>query len=274
MLRKEKCLNRKNHWGRIFCGMEEVLKKIVASADLKVDDFVVEIGPGTGVLTRELVKFSKKVICIEKDEALARELALEFGSDKVKMIADDVLKINLPKVIEGEVESAKYKLVANIPYYITSPIIRLFLETKYPPSEMILLVQREVAERICARPGQMSILSVSVQLYAKPELLFFVGKESFWPVPEVESAVIRIVPFASFKNAPTDEFFRLVRIGFSSKRKTLVNNLSSGLRLSKKVVEEKMKKAGLFSTQRAQELSVEDWKRLFEEFRKTQFEQE
>jgi 16S rRNA (adenine1518-N6/adenine1519-N6)-dimethyltransferase len=165
------------------------------------------------------------------------------------------------------VDNVDYKLVANIPYYITSPIIQLFLETKYPPLEMILMVQKEVAERIVAKPGQMSILAASVQFYARAELLFYVDKTAFWPVPEVDSAVIRISPIMD-RGTQEDrkKFFRVVRAGFSAKRKTLVNNLASSFHLDKIAVEEKIKKAGLSPAVRAQELSVEDWKKLSSSF--------
>ena len=174
---------------------------------------MIEVGSGEGVLTEELVKRAGKVMAIEIDKNLAEKLKNKFKNNKkLEIINDDILKINLPEIINptrspfspvaktrhplpaGEEDNVDYKFVANIPYYITSPIIQLFLETKYPPEEMILMVQKEVAERICARPGEMSILAVSVQYYAKAELLFYVDKKSFWPVPEVDSAVIRIKP--------------------------------------------------------------------------------
>jgi 16S rRNA (adenine1518-N6/adenine1519-N6)-dimethyltransferase len=141
----------------------------------------------------------------------------------------------------------------------------LFLEADCAPKEMILMVQKEVAERIVAEPGKMSILAVSVQYYAKPELLFYVNKQSFEPVPEVDSAVIRIAPTAKHGIRNTDDdkkFFRVVRAGFSAKRKVLINNLANSFHLDKKDLEEKFKKVGISPTARAQELSIEDWKKL------------
>lgn len=285
----------KKSLGQNFLKDKSILNKIIAAADLKANDFVIEIGPGTGILTEELIKQAGKVIAIEKDNELARQLDSRFcGNDKVEIINDDILKINLPEIIKslphpsfghplpkGEEDNVviNYKVVANIPYYITSPIIQLFLEMKYPPTEMILMVQKEVAQRICGKPGNMSILAVSVQYYAKPELLFYVPKTAFWPVPEVDSAVIRIMHNAYRETRSLEreawrtqdkeikkKFFRVVRAGFCSKRKTLLNNLSSSFHLDKKTAEEKIKKVPLSGRVRAQELSVEDWKKLCSSF--------
>jgi 16S rRNA (adenine1518-N6/adenine1519-N6)-dimethyltransferase len=292
----------KKSLGQNFLKDKSVLDRIIQSANLSVDDFVVEVGPGEGVLTEKLIRHVGKVLAIEIDKNLAENLDKRFsGNKKLEIINDDILKINLPELIKslphpvrskflgknstdrplpkGEVENVAYKIVANIPYYITSPIIQLFLETKYPPREMILMVQKEVAKRICAKPGAMSILAVSVQYYAKAELLFYVDKKAFWPVPEVDSAVIRINPFPhpvrskflgkNLTDRPlprgeveSKKFFRIVRAGFSSKRKTLLNNLSSSFHLEKSETEEKLKKAGIDPGSRAQELTIEDWKKI------------
>jgi len=251
--------------GQNFLKDKTVLQKIIEAADLKPNDSVIEIGPGTGILTEELIKHAGKVIAIEKDDNLAEKIDSRFrGNDKVKIINEDILKINLPELIEQN-NFENYKVVANIPYYITSPIIRLFLETRYPPRVMFLTLQKEVAERICGRPGQMSVLAVSVQYYAQPELLFYINKKAFWPIPEVDSAAVRI---EARRKKPeegsieTKKFFRVVKAGFSAKRKTLLNNLSGSLCLDRKMTEKKLKKIPLSGTQRAQELSVEDWKEL------------
>jgi 16S rRNA (adenine1518-N6/adenine1519-N6)-dimethyltransferase len=253
----------KKHLGQNFLKDQAVLEKIIQAADLKPEDSVIEIGPGTGVLTEELLKHARKIVAVEKDKALAERLNSRLRENKkIKIISGDILKINLPELIK-ENNFQDYKVVANIPYYITSPIIQLFLETEFPPREMILTVQKEVAERICASSGQMSILAVSVQYYARPELLFYVDKKSFWPVPEVDSAVIHITH--SIEHGTKEEirnFFRIVKAGFASKRKTLVNNLSNSLHLSKAETEEKIKKVPLSGTQRAQELSIDNWKIL------------
>jgi len=187
----------------------------------------------------------------------------------VKIINDDVLKINLPEIIKQN-SFLNYKVIANIPYYITSPIIKLFLETEFPPTEMILMVQKEVAQRICAKPGEMSILAVSVQYYAKAELLFYVDKKAFYPVPEVDSAVIKISVNRNqgtvINKEETKKLFRVVKAGFSSRRKTLLNNLANSFHLPKNTTEEKIKKAEIDPISRAQDLSVDDWKKLSELF--------
>lgn len=259
--------------GQHFLRDLNIVKRIVNSAQLKTSDVVIEIGPGKGILTEELAKYAGKVIAIEIDKELSNLLNNKFSNKKnVEIINEDILKMNLSKLLGfkgSTLEVSKvepliksYKVIANIPYYITAPIIKKFLESEYPPEEMILMVQKEVAERIIAKSGKMSILSVSIQYYAKPEILFYVDKEKFNPVPEVDSAVIRISNIKNQNAKLRNNFFRIVKAGFCAKRKTLVNNLSNSLHLDKKEVEEKLKKVGIGPTIRAQELNIEDWKKL------------
>lgn len=268
--------------GQNFLTNKNIAQKIVDAADLTCDDFVLEIGPGKGVLTEELAKKVGKVVAVEIDKALSNLLSNKFSNRKnIEIVNGDILRVNLEKIAphpafqatlsqrERRKGERSYKVVANLPYYITSPIIRMFLEAEPPPKEMILMVQKEVAERIAAGPGKMSILSVAVQYYAKPEILFFVGKENFKPVPEVESAVIRIKTL-KHKNTRAKEqnkkFFQIVRAGFCAKRKMLANNLTNSFHLDKKKVEEKIISAGLDKNVRAQELSINDWKILVKLF--------
>lgn len=294
--------------GQNFLVNKEIVKKIIAAADLKPDDVVLEIGPGKGILTEELAKKAGKVVAVEIDKKLVALLKDKFkNQENMEIMEKDVLKMDIsetfnchserseakPKnLIDNKIRSLdklgmtyrNYKVVANIPYYITAPIIKKFLESESPClpagrrlSEMILMVQKEVAERICAGPKKMSILAVSVQYYADAEILFNVPRENFEPAPEVDSAVIRIIPHPSpLPASPTGglkgegdfnkKFFRVVRAGFCAKRKTLVNNLSNSFHLPKKDVEEKLKGTGISSKSRAQELSVENWKKLAELF--------
>jgi 16S rRNA (adenine1518-N6/adenine1519-N6)-dimethyltransferase len=246
--------------GQNFLKDPVVLENIIRSSDIHDVDFVVEIGPGEGILTERLARSEKRIIAIELDDNLIPILQNKFSSfENVAIIHADILKINLPELI-GSAE--KYKLIANIPYYITSPIIRLFLEQLKQPEEMILMVQKEVAERIAAPKGQMSLLAVSVQYYAAAEILFTVDKKSFSPVPRVDSAVIRIAPRKKFYPTEDKKFFRVVKAGFSAKRKTLLNNLSSGLQIEKDLMEKALLAANISCTARAQELSIDDWKAL------------
>lgn len=263
--------------GQNFLRDKSIIQKIIQVANLTPADLVVEIGPGEGILTEELSKMVGKVLAIEIDKDLIPALHKRFANNKkIEIINADVLKIDLQKIVSscelpaspvgGQVTN--YKVVANIPYYITSPIIRLFLESEIPPQEMILMVQKEVAERIVASPGKMSILALAVQYYAQAQILFSLPSTAFFPVPKVDSAVIRIVPNPTHAlplergGVERKKFFRIVRAGFSAKRKTLANNLANSFHLDKEAVENKLNKLGLAPLTRAQELSLEDWKKL------------
>lgn len=262
----------KKSLGQNFLVDQGVVQKIIEGANLKSDDVVLEIGPGKGTLTEALAAHCQKVIAIEIDQSLTPVLQKRFkGNGKIEIIHGDILKISnleflISKIDSKNLKPKTYKLIANIPYYITSLIIRKFLESNIPPTEMILMVQKEVAERIVAKPGKMSILAVSVQYYADAEILFLVPKTAFDPVPEVDSAVIRITcnsqPVTKNSKIETEKFFRIVRAGFCAKRKTLANNLANSLHMERSEAEDKLAQIGILSNARAQELSVEDWKKL------------
>lgn len=264
-------IKAKKSLGQNFLKDADVLGRIIKAANLSADDVVVEVGPGQGALTELLAGVCKKVIAIELDDRLVPILEEKFKDVKnVEIIHDDILKLNLPDLISTHNnQDTKYKVVANLPYYITSPIIRLFLETKYPATEMIFMVQKEVAERIAAKKGAMSILAISVQYYAKAEFLFTVFKESFEPMPKIDSAIIKITRKNDLEVVSKDEvkkFFRLVKSGFSAKRKTLINNIHNSLKIDKLEVEQKLGVIGFEPNTRAQELGVEDWKKLADSF--------
>ncbi|HMN19328.1 MAG TPA: 16S rRNA (adenine(1518)-N(6)/adenine(1519)-N(6))-dimethyltransferase RsmA [Candidatus Moranbacteria bacterium] len=257
----------KKSLGQNWLKDEEVLQRIIQDASLSGEDVVLEIGPGQGALTEKLAAACKKVVAIELDDRLVPILENKFSQNsRVEIIHGDILRINLPELIAKQgMRGRGYKVVANIPYYITAPIIRLLLETTYPPKEIYLLVQKEVAERIVASPGAMSVLAVSVQYYADARYLFTVCKESFYPVPKVESAVVKIVLNDQEESVNADgakRFFKVVRAGFSAKRKTLANNLAASLQLDKKSIEDGLAEMGFSKAVRAQELSVQDWKKL------------
>ena len=210
------------------------------------------------------------MIAIEKDDILAQVL-----NDEIRMRNDEQMsnvEILNQDALEFDPESYKlkagsYKLVANIPYNITSLIIRKFLEEENKPEIIVLLVQKEVAERIIAKPGDMSLLAVSVQFYAKVEIVAIVPKESFFPTPKVDSAIIKLVSKSDSKQVSKTEekdFFRIVKFGFAAKRKTLENNLSAGMHIKKDDARDIIKKAGFAPNIRAEGLSVLDWLKLFE----------
>lgn len=274
---KEHQLWAKKGLSQTFLVDRNALEKIVEAGEIKKDDLIVEIGPGLGTLTQELVKRAGEVVAVELDQKLVALLntspilSLVRRGTKFKIINADILKINLNEIIGDR----KYKVIANIPYHITSKVLELFLARENKPELMVLLVQKEVAERICAQPGAMSVLSVSVQLFGKPEIVGIVKKESFFPSPKIDSAILKISdirdPFDSLSLAQDDtkilskQFFRTVKIGFASRRKTLANNLSAGYHIGKEEASDIIKTIGLSDKVRAQELSIKNWRELCQE---------
>lgn len=264
---QEKDIKALKSLGQNFLVDEKVLDKIIQAAELGKNDLIIEIGPGLGVLTRELSKKCRQVIAIEKDKKLAglleEELAQNIQYPNIEIINSDILKTNLEELIKKYGLNKNYKLVSNIPYYITSPVIKFFLENEIQPQTITLLVQKEVAERICADAGKLSVLALSVQIYGKPEIVGYVDKSSFYPQPKVDSAILKISEIKKeFPNNYYQEIFRIIKIGFSSKRKKLVNNLSAGLCIDKDKTEKILLEAKINLNARAQELELKDWKRL------------
>jgi 16S rRNA (adenine1518-N6/adenine1519-N6)-dimethyltransferase len=249
--------------GQHFLIDGEVLKRITSAAELAPSDVVVEVGPGLGVLTRELAQKAGRVIAIELDDRLAAALKQTLASfDNVNIINEDVLKIEPQNLATG------YKLVANLPYYITSPVLRHFLEASARPKLMILMVQKEVAETIAAEPGKMSLLSVSVQFYGEARIISPVPAECFYPAPKVDSAIVRIDPSPQPRVAVDETgFFEIVRAGFTAPRKQLLNSLAQGLGVSKSEVLPLLERAGIVPQRRAETLSLEEWARLREVFK-------
>lgn len=250
---KEYNLKPNKRLGQSFLINKKVLQKIIKTANISKNETVLEIGPGLGVLTKELAQKAKKVIAIEKDKQMA---------DALKEILKDYKNV---EIIIGDALSilkTSPKVVANIPYYLTSPLIRLLLESDNPPEQMILLVQKEVAQRICAKPPKMNLLAISVQFYAKPKIISYVSKSSFWPEPKVDSAIIKIANIKKPENIDIKKFFKLVKAGFSHPRKQLVNNLSKELNIEKEKIKKALAECNLNIQARAQNLSVEDWQGL------------
>jgi len=307
--------------GQNFLVDRGVLEKIIAAADLSKNDVVLEVGPGLGILTLELAKHAGQVVAVEKDKKMAgvvRNVLKDRNVRNVEIVEGDILKILDLSVIPAKagiqdsgfriksgmtiIPRENYKLVANIPYYLTARLIRKFLESDSPPTEMILMIQKEVAQRICAcpplaapsgvgrraKPPEMSLLAVATQFYAEPKIISYVSKNSFWPSPKVDSAIIKITPWATLiRESHTDDtdnivrvgasaltkpkgrsrafcvqFFRVVKAGFAHPRKQLINNLSAGLKIDRTKIAAALKKIGLTPEQRAETLSVDDWIKL------------
>lgn len=250
--------------GQNFLIDTAVLDKIVKTAELTPKDIVLEIGPGMGTLTKELAKKSGKIITIEKDRVMVKILK-EILKDylNVEIINGDILKISKFESISN----SDYKVVSNIPYYLTSVLIRKFLETENKPGVMVLMVQKEVAQRICSKPPNMSLLAISVQFYAKAEIISYVPKECFWPSPEVDSAILKISNIKDQESIDIKSFFKIVKAGFSQPRKQLVNNLSTlkslnDVKLDKHKITEWLLRNNIDPSQRAETLSVCDWIKL------------
>jgi 16S rRNA (adenine1518-N6/adenine1519-N6)-dimethyltransferase len=238
-----------------------VLEAIIAAAELSPDDLVVEVGPGLGILTRELARKAGAVIAIELDDNLATLLQKTLKSfPNVSIINGDVLKIAPGEITRGQ----GYKVVANLPYYITSPVLRHFLEASAKPQTMVVMVQKEVAEAIAAKAGDMSLLSVSVQFYGKPEIITTVPPESFYPAPEVSSAIVKINVYAKPKvDVDEKSFFDTVRAGFAAPRKQLANSLAKGLGWEKAEGLPFLQKASIEPSRRAETLTIEEWASLY-----------
>lgn len=253
----------KKDLGQHFLVDAEALNSIVEAAELTKEDKVIEVGPGMGVLTRELCKKAKEVVALEFDKAMisiVKTSCIKHTNLTVENI--DVLKFDTSGL-------GQYKLVANLPYYITSAVLRLFLEAANKPEQMVVLVQREVAERICAKPSRMSILAISVQFYGNPQIVEVVPRTSFFPAPKVDSAILRIKVYKKplFDVDPA-LFFRIVKAGFGEKRKQLINSISGGLKLNRETTETLLKDAGINVISRAESLAMIDWYNLYNAYEK------
>jgi len=246
--------------GQNFLIDKKIISTIIKNAQLDKKDIILEIGPGTGILTKELVSRAKLVIAVEKDQKISEALKKNFGGLKnLKILQGDILKIkNL------NLKNYHFKIVANLPYYITMPVIRKFLEKKPKPKLMILMVQKEVAQRICAKPPKMNLLAVSVQFFAKPEIISYVSKNAFWPSPKVDSAIIKIEPkieetySLKFKNL----FFKIIKAGFSQPRKILINNLCRNFDKNKEKLIEIFQRNNINPFSRAENLNLEEWLKI------------
>lgn len=250
--------------GQNFLFDRNIVGKIVDAAKLSSTDTVLEVGPGLGVLTGALAERAGRVIAVELDRKIAVFLRNKLvGLTNVRLIEADILRFY---PAEFGLDAFGYKVVANLPYNITAKFLRNFLSGRFKPSEMILMVQQEVAERLIAGPGKLSVLGLSAQFYGRPEILFKVSRNCFWPRPAVDSAVIKIIMNKQLPKIDEKLFFRTVKIGFSAKRKQLHNNLAAGFHLPGPAAKRVLADLGLDEKIRAQDLSLADWLRIAGKF--------
>lgn len=240
------------------------LARIVAAAELTATDTVLEIGPGLGSLTQYLATQAGRVVAVELDDRLIEILRSHFVTQPhVQIVHGDILTLEPGSLVRAGDNDAppSYKVVANLPYYITSAVLRHLLEANYRPTQIVVLVQKEVAERICATPGDLSLLAVSVQFYAEPTFVHRVPASAFYPAPKVDSAVLRLAvrPEPAVPDVDVETFFRVVRAGFSQKRKQLANTLSAGLHLPKADLSATLARLGIDPTRRAETLTLQEW---------------
>jgi 16S rRNA (adenine1518-N6/adenine1519-N6)-dimethyltransferase len=255
-------------FGQNFLVDRSVLLRIVEAAEIHPGDQVLELGAGTGVLTRELAKRARRVVAVE----LERDMLSLLSETTRNLTNVELIERNLLYVDPAEVfGSEPYLLVANLPYYITAATFRHFLESANPPRLLVVMVQYEVAQRIVAGPGELSLLGVSIQFYGRPQIVAHVPARAFYPVPKVDSAILRVdvkneIPLTRKQR---DSFFRLVQAGFSERRKQLHNSLAHGLHRKNVEVQARLLAANIDPSRRAETLSIEDWLRLWQEMEKT-----
>ncbi len=253
--------------GQNFLVDPEVCPAMAEAAGLDENTCAIEVGPGVGVLTAELAKRAGKVLSFEVDKRLLPVLDETLSDfNNVEIINEDVMKADLAKIIEEKCKGMEIAVVANLPYYITSPIIMLLLESKLPIKSVTVMVQKEAADRLCAEVGSRDggAVTVAVSYYAESEKLFFVPRDSFLPPPKVNSEVIQLTirkePPVKVENE--EFFFKLVKAAFSQRRKTAENSISAGLGINKSIVADALEKAGLERTVRAEKLTMEDFANL------------
>lgn len=250
-------MHPKKSLGQNFLMDANVVQKIVQTANPTKHECIVEIGPGLGILTKELAKTEASILSVELDSYAIPLLESELKNySNVKIINQDALKFSPP---EG-----KYKVVANIPYYITSPLISHFLKNKNRPEKMVILIQKEVAEKICAGEGKLNVLAISVQIFGKPKIVMKVDRGCFHPAPKVDSAVLEVEmfekPLVSEENL--EKFLKIVHAGFAHKRKTILNSFIRSIDIDIDEARKAIEDCGLSPTSRAQHLSIDDWKCL------------
>jgi 16S rRNA (adenine1518-N6/adenine1519-N6)-dimethyltransferase len=259
--------------GQHFLIDEAVLGRILSAAELSPGDIAVEIGPGLGILTEELARQGARVVSVEVDAKLVALLRRRLaGFPDVRIVRADILKVTPRQLLREELPASDpargYKVIANLPYYITSPVLSHFLEAQPRPSEMVVMVQKEVGETIAAAPGKMRLISVKTQFYSKPVIVSYVPAASFYPPPKVDSVVLRLDVYSqpAIEISDVAGFFDMVMHGFSSPRKQLRNALAHSLQLPPDQVASLLEKAGIEAKRRAETLSLEEWRELWKVF--------
>jgi 16S rRNA (adenine1518-N6/adenine1519-N6)-dimethyltransferase len=245
--------------GQHFLKDRDVLQHIIDAAELSLGDWVVEVGPGRGALTRELVSRAGRVVAVEVDAEMAASLSQRLSKPaNLTVMQADARTVDLESLAP---RGQAYKVVANLPYYAANPILRRFLEAEHKPSKLVIMVQKEVAEAIVAEPGEMSMLSVAVQLYGVPKLVCHVSPEAFSPPPEVTSSVLRIDVLAEpvVEVDDTDAFFKLVHSGFAAPRKQIRNSMAIGLKLAPAEAEALLGRCAIDPSRRPATLSMDEW---------------
>lgn len=248
--------------GQNFLRNASILKSIVEMAEISASDTVLEVGAGTGLLTEKLAETGAKIIAVEKDRNLVPVLQTKFKNQKnVTMIEGDILRFDLNLI---KVEPWKYKVVGNIPYYLTSQLLRRVLSEWPSPKLILFMVQKEVAQRIVAKPSKMSLLALSVRFYADAKILKYISKGNFRPVPKVDSALIKMTPKdqGPTEKEQVEKIMKLARLAFNGKRKQLLNSLSAGLSLPRAALGKKLQEAGIDEKRRPESLTLNEWRKL------------
>src|SRR3989338_3787377 len=255
----------KKSLGQNFLINQGILDKIIQAVEVEPEDIIIEVGPGTGNLTEKLAKKADQVIAIEKDRRLIELLKEKFKDSNIEIVEGDALEVDIGNLLLSSISLAygrkvNYKVVGNIPYYITSNLLRTIFEKWPKPKLIVLTVQKEVAKRIVAKPPDMNLLALSVQLYSSPEIIGYVSKGSFRPMPKVDSAIIKLTPHATqHAIEETERFFKLIKAGFSGKRKQLMNNLVKNFGIMRENLLKIFEKTGLEPDIRAENLSLNQW---------------
>lgn len=253
-------LHPQKGFGQNFLVSDKIVSKIVEAGNIQPSDVVVEVGPGLGHLTHHLVRVARKVIAVEIDRGFVRNLETAFqGVDNLEIREADVLDLDPATIADGE----PYRLIANLPYYITSAVLRHFLENPHRPTTLVVMLQKEVAQRIVAPKGDLNLLAVSVQIYGQPKLVAKVPAAAFYPRPNVESAVLKIDTYPTPKiDVDPEKFFKVVAAGFSGARKQLHNSLAQRIWMPPGAASEALESVGIDPMRRAHTLTIEEWNAL------------